>query len=237
MTDRHPHLPRCHGSDQDHMVAEEDLFPVTVSPFEQYMAVQLGRRRDKTAKGPDAHGLKKSDDGWKLHASGALGELAVAKFLDLHWPARIGNYKGADIGDKIEVKTRMALNYDLLFRKNDKVTFYYVLALCNDQWLTPFAEKKVTKEEWTVFVVGWKHGEFCTEDRYEKEYGRRDKAWFVWQDELHTDFDRMLAHIYPERRANQAFREFVVSTGNRLAKMDNFLENGPTHPELKEWSD
>ncbi len=216
------------------MVSEDALLPVTVTPFEQYMAVTLGKRRDKTAKGGDNHGLKKSKDGWKLHASVALGELAVAKFLGLYWSATIGNYKGADIGDKIEVKTRSALNYDLLFRKDDNVTFYYVLALCNDRWLKPFVEGKVPKEDWTVFVVGWKHGEFCTEDRYEADYGDRAKAWFVWQNELHTDFDRMLAHIYPDRRAYGDFREYVVSTGNRLAKMDHFLENGPTHPELKD---
>jgi hypothetical protein len=208
-----------------------------MSPLEQKIAFDVGRRRNKTAKGPNAHGKNdSSNQDWKDHCIGVLGEMAVAKHLNLYWSAPIDNYKGADIGDKIEVKTRKFRNYDMICRKDDKISFYYVLAICGDGWISTLESKKLSKEDWTVFIVGWRYGEFCFEDRYEAEHGGREKAWFVWQNELHTDFDRMLAHIYEDRRAVQSMKEYITATGNRLARIDAFLENGPDHPEAKEYA-
>jgi hypothetical protein len=196
-----------------------------MTPLEQRIAIMVGRKRDKTAKGADKHGLKKSDDGWKLHCSGVLGEMAVAKLLNLYWAAPIGNYKDADLGDKIQVKTRSHREYDLIYRRNDSVTEYFVLGLLWDRWIAPF-EKKEKLEDWTVFVVGWKFGEYCIRDDWEQTYGKREKAWFVPQTELHTDFDRLLAHTYPDRRSPKELRRITHALGR-------FTNEGPLHPEAK----
>jgi len=217
------HLPPYRAGREKWTVKDDALFEVLMTPLEQRIAVAVGKERDKTAKGPDAHGLTKSGEGWKLHAAGALGEMAVAKLLDLYWAAPINNYKGADLGDKIQVKTRQFREYDLLFRKNDSISEYYVLALLWDKWL---ATPKY-KEDWTVFVVGWKYGEYCVRDEWYKDYGNRPSEWFVPQNVLHTDFDRLLAHIYPDHRSPEDMHRLI----RVLAK---FMATGPEHPEKAE---
>lgn len=227
----HPHLPPTKGPSKNAAPVEQ-FIPISMSPLEQKIAFDVGRRRNKTAKGPNAHDKNhtaKQDQ--RDHCVGALGEMAVAKHLNLYWDAPIDNYKGADIGDKIEVKTRKFSNYDLLCRKDDKISFYYVLAVSGEKWLYTLENKKFSEEDWTVFIVGWRYGEYCFQDKYQSAYGRREKAWFVWQNELHTDYDRLLAHIYEDRRSVQSMREYITATGNRLARIDSFLENGPDHPE------
>lgn len=224
----HAHLPPYYKGRTQEMVSNDALIEVTMTPLEQRIAITVGRRRDKTAKGADKHGLKKSDDGWKLHVAGVLGEMAVAKMLDLYWAAPIGNYKDADLGDKIQVRTRQFREYDLTFRRNDSVTEYFVLALLWDRWLAAFDKKKKKwpTEDWTVFVVGWRFGEYCVRDEWEQTYGKREKAWFVPQNVLHTDFDRLLAHTYPDRRSPKDMR--------RLARiLSRFVNEGPQHPEAK----
>jgi hypothetical protein len=219
----HAHLPPYKNGRTKEMVPNDALIEVTMTPLEQRIAITVGRLRDKGAKGADKHGLKKSEDGWKLHASGALGEMAVAKMLDVYWDAPIDTYKDADLGDKIQVKTRSHREYDLIFRKNDSVTEYFVLALLWDKWLPT---KKWPSENWTVFVVGWRFGEYCIRDEWEQSYGKREKAWFVPQNVLHTDFDRLLAHTYPDRRSPKDMRRLV-------SMLERFTNEGPQHPEAK----
>lgn len=43
---------------------------------------------------------------WHSHIEGAAAELAVAKYLNCHFPASVNTFKGADLGKNIQVRAR-----------------------------------------------------------------------------------------------------------------------------------
>ena len=63
---------------------------------------------------------------WTNSIEGALGEFAVAKFLNLY-PTGIGGYNATDVGKDIEVRTRPEKFHQLFLKKTDKPDKYYIL--------------------------------------------------------------------------------------------------------------
>jgi len=74
----------------------------------------------------NTHGLKKGEaHDWQLHIEGCLGELAVAKAMNLYWSK--GQYGADDVGD-FQVRTTRRDQSDLILhpRDPDDKRFYLV---------------------------------------------------------------------------------------------------------------
>ena len=68
---------------------------------------------------------------WNNHVEGALGEIAVAKYLGLY-PGGITDPDATDVGDHYEVRTRPRRDYELFVRKKEKEKKedkYFILVL------------------------------------------------------------------------------------------------------------
>ena len=63
---------------------------------------------------------------WNNHVEGALGEIAVAKYLGLY-PGGITDKDATDVGDHYEVRTRPLKYQELFVKKKDKPDKYYIL--------------------------------------------------------------------------------------------------------------
>jgi hypothetical protein len=66
---------------------------------------------------------------WNNHVEGALGEIAVAKYLGLY-PGGITDPNTTDVGEHYEVRTRSREDYELFIRKKekeDKEDKYFIL--------------------------------------------------------------------------------------------------------------
>jgi hypothetical protein len=101
-------------------------------------------------KQPDKHGLKPQAAPTK-HIIGAAGEIAVAKHLDKYWPASVCTYKGPDLGEKIQVRTRSAHWAELTIRKDDDPQHAFVLVTCEElpeMHIRGFLWGHEVQEEW-----------------------------------------------------------------------------------------
>jgi hypothetical protein len=141
---------------------------------ELHMAAQIGvlRQLEAIRKGlPDRHGFD-GDTGWTIHIEGAAGELAVAKVLNMYWGGTVNTFKTeADVGSKIEVRTRSKDNYDLLVRNNDPDDSIFIL---------------VTGKAPKYNVIGWITGKDAKKEEWKQDYGGRPTAYFVPQNALNS---------------------------------------------------
>lgn len=117
----------------------------------------------------EAHGGD-PDRAWHVHVEGALGEMVVAKHLGEYYPCTVDTYKdGADVGSRLQVRTRGVDTYDLLVRRNDRVSDYFVL---------------VTGRPPIYTIRGWLLGADAKRKEWLASYGNREPAYFVPQSEL-----------------------------------------------------
>lgn len=143
---------------------------VTLTPYEIDMAAAVGVRRMVSAVSKslaDKHGY--SGDGWGIHIEGAMGELAVAKALNLYWDGSVDTFRRADISPNIHVKTRSNPDYDLIVRMSDPNEGVFVL---------------VTGRCPVYEVRGWTTGKDAKRDEFLQTYGGREAAYFVPQARL-----------------------------------------------------
>lgn len=101
---------------------------VELAWHEYAMASEIGRLRQLTSVrrgSADNHGF--SGAGWSEHIEGACGEMAVSKLLGVYWDGGIDTFKSADIGKKIQVRTRSSHSYELIVRPDDHDDDIYVL--------------------------------------------------------------------------------------------------------------
>lgn len=119
----------------------------------------------------ETHGSQKHDD-FQRHMNGALGEIAVAKFLNVYWKGK-GDCFGIDIGggdrEPHEVRATQRDDGCLILHPNDRdnCTFWLVTGMRN-VW---------TIQGWLVAVNG-------KQDRYWRDPGTGRPAYFVPQDRL-----------------------------------------------------
>ncbi len=114
-----------------------------------------------------AHGAGREHD-WQYAIEGALGEFALAKYLDIYI-AGTGTFAGPDVGG-YEVRTRSKHSYDLIVRDEDEddKTFWLVTGLNG------------------VYVIrGWILAGDAKQEEYLAEHGGRPAAYFVPQSALH----------------------------------------------------
>lgn len=81
------------------------MIAVTLTPDQVAWASRIGADRLRTAKGEPRWGYRGGRrSGLDTHVLGAQAELAFCLALGVPWPARVGNYKGADVDPEWEVR-------------------------------------------------------------------------------------------------------------------------------------
>ena len=119
-----------------------------------------------------AHGLDKEGEGLlSMDIEGALGEICVAKVLNKYWGGDVNTYKGADIGDSIQVRTRSKHAYDLLVRDGDNPAHFYF---------------HVTGAYPEYCVRGWMKGSNAKNPKYLARHGGRPPAYFIPESDLNS---------------------------------------------------
>jgi hypothetical protein len=105
---------------------------------------------------------------WSYHIEGALGEMAVAKHLNLYWSGNIGDREAPDVGP-YQVKCNTSRTHDdLILRKTDKKGIY-IGVLC----FTPEFE-----------ICGWIDSADAKIDTYWRAPVKERPAWFFPRDLL-----------------------------------------------------
>ncbi len=142
--------------------------PVELTAMEMYQAgiVGIARRIDSMRRGlSNTTGVTNS---WNIDIEGALGEMAVAKALNLYAGLPINNYKDADIG-QYHVRATELDDGCLIVRPEDKLDCMYIL---------------VTGRNGKYVVRGQIEGYDATDKRFWRSPNGRPGAWFVPQSAL-----------------------------------------------------
>lgn len=105
---------------------------------------------------------------WIDHIEGALGELAVAKWLDRFWSGRLGKMKAADVGPydvRTAIRKDRPARYRLIIRETDPEDRPFVLVIGRNG---------------SYEIVGWIYaGNGKKPDYWQDPTGERDPAFFV----------------------------------------------------------
>ena len=147
---------------------------ITLSTTEKEWARDVAVLRQGDGKRKDRDGAR---GGLALHLPGAMGELAVAKFLGIEWPARVDTFHGPpDLDPDIEVKTRQNHAWGLMIRHCDPVD--------NRRYI--LVTKEIGNPEFRLH--GWINGsEIRTDEHWNTEITKRNgrpPMWLVEQHEL-----------------------------------------------------
>jgi hypothetical protein len=168
----HEHIRQLQGAAKERSIVPP-AFKVSVSLTQEelYTCSIIGARRqiESLMDGrEDQHGFD-GYNGWTVHIEGVCGELAVAKYLNIHYGFHVNTFKtGRDVGI-CEVRTRSEHHYDLLVRPNDADERPFV-------HLTGRAPQYVLR--------GWLWGHEAKQKKFAKNYGGRPSAFFVPQEHL-----------------------------------------------------
>lgn len=101
---------------------------ITLEWYEYSMAAEVGLRRQlesKRAGLQDAHGF--SGPGWDQAIEGAIGELVVAKALNIYWDGSVNTFKAPDFPPNLQVRTRQKEHQKLIVRPGDSLSDIYIL--------------------------------------------------------------------------------------------------------------
>jgi hypothetical protein len=134
----------------------EILSATNVGILRHYESFKDGRKQDFTLD-PNTNILF-------TDIEGALGELCVAKVRDRYFSATLNNFKDADLGKDVQVRTTSRHDFKLIVRSNDNPNHFYFL---------------VTGMSPTFCVRGWMKGSDAMQDKYLKAPNGRPPAWFV----------------------------------------------------------
>ena len=148
---------------------------VELTQYNVFMSAQVGISRQVKsmfAGHSSVNGHDSTKRGWQDACDGAIGEQALAKYLNVYWDGSPGIFRNQpDVGD-YEVRANAASWGDLILRDRDSDTGIYVLVLTHN---CPKME-----------IRGWMLGRDCKQDKWWRVGDRnRPPAWFVPQDELH----------------------------------------------------
>jgi hypothetical protein len=146
---------------------------IKLSPEECHLAaiVASTRMTSSSIKGHKDILYEKSWlDGFMIHLYGCFGEIAASKALEIPWPAWVDRFKAtADLGTNIEVRHRIKDEHDLIIRKDDDPSRFYVLTTGNPDSITVHG-----------YVVG-KHGK---DKRFLANHGGKMESFFVQKEFL-----------------------------------------------------
>jgi len=142
---------------------------IKLTPAEMLIAAQVGIQRQvqnlKNGAKP-AYGAGRDND-WQLNIEGALGEMALAKFLGVYWDGK-GEMRDPDVGN-VDVRTTPKPNNRLILHTADPDDRrFYLLTGYNGEYIVRGS------------IMGWegKH------DKYWTDPGTGRPAYFVPQQAL-----------------------------------------------------
>lgn len=105
------------------------------------------------------------------HLTGARAEMAVAKAFNLYWPGELGDYRAADVGNRVEVRSVHKRTHSLIIHPDDKDDLPYVLADVSG----------ITE----IVLLGWiKAGEAKIDRYWSDPSGKARPAFFVPPEDL-----------------------------------------------------
>jgi hypothetical protein len=164
---------------------------VTLSQTEMQNASNVGvvRHHESTKRNSKASGGFVEDEFsmLQIHIQGAMGEVCVAKVLDLYYDGSVNTYSKADIGTNIQVRATLKHNGFLRVVKEDEKDnpdHYYFLVtgyapyLCVRGWMKGLDAKSNEKHFWSM--------------------GGRPPYFFIPQNELHPVFIKKRNEWNPE---------------------------------------
>ena len=117
-------------------------------------------------------GIENGQKALALHQIGALGEMAVASYLELKdflYLDKIPKKDSYDLPSGIDVKTRAKHYYDLIVQLDEKENKNF--------WLC-------TIQSGEIHIKGWIQGRFCFKPEFIKDPAGGRKAYFVPQSKL-----------------------------------------------------
>ena len=146
---------------------------MALSEIEMEIAAIVGCRRRTESRANNRAYSHQFDGtgGWDIDIEGAAAEMAYAKFRGQYWAATVGSFKGADIGDKVQIRSTRHPGGSLIVREDDNPDHYYVL-------LTGAAP--------TFVVRGYIQGAFAKHKEYQSAPNGRPPAYFVPQSALNA---------------------------------------------------
>lgn len=144
---------------------------IILTPIEIAIAVLVAKTRHEEALNQgkkDSHGFKGNP--LNIHIQGAIGETAVAKYLNIYWGGLVNTFKvGGDVG-KYQVRT--SKNNYLLIRPNNKDDDIYI------------AVKSINVTE--HILLGWMTGKEAKQEKWKKSPNNRPPAYFVPDSSLNS---------------------------------------------------
>lgn len=153
---------------------------VQITPVEFAVASLVGSMREISAHRDGRQHVAGGpiEDGIRNHVLGAVGELAVAKALNVFWGGSVNTFKLAGDVGRIEVRHTARHENRLLVREQDPDARAFVL---------------VTGYPPELVVRGWIWGADAKVDRWAENPGDRGRCYFVPQGELYPIRDLVMA--------------------------------------------
>ena len=150
---------------------------VTLTSSELITAATVGVHRNVSSleknHDPEKYGKENRTD-WQMDIEGACYEQALAKCLNVYWPASVDTFTAVGDVAGMDVRGTELKNGCLVFRPKDiehqERAFWLVTGLAPD-----------------YTVHGWIVGSDCQKDEFINAPNNRPPAWFVPQDMLKTD--------------------------------------------------
>jgi hypothetical protein len=143
---------------------------IELSFHEIYMAACIGvARRLASLKRNETNKVQNKDFGWHTDIEAACAELAVAKFLNIHWDGSINTFKKPDLSNSLQIRHTQLINGCLILRNQDCPHSKYVL---------------VTGTHPQYKIAGYINGKDGMQDKFLRDPGGNYPAWFVPQDYL-----------------------------------------------------
>jgi hypothetical protein len=150
---------------------------ITLADHELRMAATVGLHRQLSALArglEDKHGAD-PEEGWGYHIEGSCGELAVAKSVGRYWDGSVDTFRRIPDLGHVEIRTRSKHCYELIVRKDDDPEKIFI---------------HVTGRAPHFWIRGWMKGADAQRDEWWQNHGDREWAWFVPNNELHTNWSR-----------------------------------------------
>ena len=97
-------------------------------------AVQVALRMRAKSVGDSRNTSFGTNEGTEqdAHLIGAIGECAWCKYFRVRWPAHIDRFKGSDVGERVQIRTRSEAWHDLRVKPGDEPSHAYFLAIFED---------------------------------------------------------------------------------------------------------
>lgn len=129
------------------------------------------RQTSNIVKGvpPKYGGASNRDGSWEIHIDACLGEMAVARYLNLFWCGALNNFKARDVGGVVDVRTTKGQNNRLILHPEDPDGTPFVL---------------VWNDAPTFHLQGWILARDGKSQTYWLDPGTGRPAFFVPQQDL-----------------------------------------------------